>query len=182
MTSWVLRRMSAGSRSGAALWSARLAGLVRVAVYVAGFLIIAVAAVTYLGELELGRTFSWMRRVFGAGFVVIFTALLASGVFAAMQIHRSANPQFWYESGLQAASGIATLALTFTLLGISLGIGSLADKTVGPDTIQGIIAELTRHFSTALMTTVVGLPAAQALRALVSLRWVSASSGKEVLS
>ena len=53
------------------------------------------------------------------------------------------------ETGLQAANGIATLALTYTLLGISLGIGSLAGHELGPETIQAVIRDLTRHFSMA---------------------------------
>jgi hypothetical protein len=62
---------------------------------------------------------------------------------------------------------VSTVALTYTLLGISLGIGSLAGRPLDPTTIQPIITELTRYFSLAFMTTVVGLPTAAALRALV---------------
>ncbi|PCJ38687.1 MAG: hypothetical protein COA99_11475, partial [Moraxellaceae bacterium] len=60
--------------------------------------------------------------------------------------------------------------------GISLGIGSLADKTIDPQSIQMIIQDLTKHFSTAFMTTVVGLPTANILRAAIALRHVRLQS------
>ena len=65
---------------------------------------------------------------------------------------------------MHAAQGVATLALTFTLLGISLGIGSLADNQLTPDTIQSVISQLTNRFSMAFMTTVIGLPVSAVLR------------------
>jgi hypothetical protein len=75
--------------------------------------------------------------------------------------------QAWLTTGVQAANGVATLALTYTLLGISLGIGGLAGKELTPETIQGIIQGLTGNFSMAFMTTVIGLPASALLRALL---------------
>ena len=75
--------------------------------------------------------------------------------------------QPWLVAGIQAANGVATLALTYTLLGISLGIGSLAGQELTPDTIQGVIKVLTENFSLAFMTTVVGLPTSALLRSLL---------------
>jgi hypothetical protein len=72
-------------------------------------------------------------------------------------------------SGLQACNGIATIALTFTLLGISLGIGSLSHGGLTPETINDIIAELTNYFSMAFMTSVIGLPLSAVLRTLLIL-------------
>ena len=70
----------------------------------------------------------------------------------------------WFETGVQSANAIATLALTYTLLGISLGIGGLAGQELNPTTIPSIIKNLTEHFSMAFMTTVIGLPVAAVLR------------------
>ena len=81
--------------------------------------------------------------------------------------HDPLTRHVWVEIGLHAAGGIATLALTFTLLGISLGIGSLSDQTLSPETIQEVIKGLTEHFSMAFMSTVVGLPVSAALRAVL---------------
>ena len=76
---------------------------------------------------------------------------------------------FWFETGMQAANGVTTLALTYTLLGISLGIGSLATQELTPETIQPIVRSLTANFSLAFMTTVIGLPASALLRALLQI-------------
>ena len=70
----------------------------------------------------------------------------------------------WLETGLNLSGGITTLALTFTLLGISLGIGGLAEQELTPDTVQNVIRDLTAQFSLAFMTTVIGLPTAALLR------------------
>tara|TARA_B100000683_G_scaffold220295_1_gene217084 strand:- start:1019 stop:1255 length:237 start_codon:yes stop_codon:yes gene_type:complete len=68
---------------------------------------------------------------------------------------------------MQTANGVTTLALTFTLLGISLGIGGLAEQNLTPETVQTVIRDLTANFSLAFMTTVVGLPMSAILRALL---------------
>ena len=80
---------------------------------------------------------------------------------------QSVDCGFWTEAGLQAANGIATLALTYTLLGISLGIGTLAEQELTPETVRHVIRGLTSQFSLAFMTTVVGLPTAAILRTLL---------------
>ena len=73
----------------------------------------------------------------------------------------------WLEAGLQAANGVTTLALTYTLLGISLGVGSMAENELSPDTIQTVVRNLTAQFSMAFLTTVVGLPLSAVLRTLL---------------
>jgi len=83
----------------------------------------------------------------------------------------------WREAGLHAANGIATLALTYTLLGISLGIGELAGQELTPQTVQGVIRGLTERFSLAFMTTIVGLPTAAVLRALLSVSTAQLTPG-----
>ena len=57
------------------------------------------------------------------------------------------------------------LALTYTLFGISLGIGSLAGQGLTPETVESVIRNLTASFSLAFMTTVIGLPLSALLRA-----------------
>ena len=69
--------------------------------------------------------------------------------------------------GLHAANGIATVALTFTLFGISAGIGELAAGDLNIDTINTVIASLTDQFSMAFMTSVVGLPLSALMRVVV---------------
>jgi hypothetical protein len=92
-------------------------------------------------------------------------------VVAGLSIKAGKNNAFLYDAGMQAANGISTLALTFTLLGISLGIGTLSEQPLTPESVNGIIGELTKQFSMAFMTTVVGLPSSAILRAWVSLRY-----------
>jgi len=106
-----------------------------------------------------------IERVLGPVFISGIAALCLLCLFAAIRLWRDAGDRLWLAAGLQAASGIATLALTFTLLGIGLGIASLAEARIAPDTVNAIIAELTARFSLAFSTTVVGLPLAAVLRA-----------------
>ena len=120
--------------------------------------------ITYLTSTDIvgrapeicGMTFIWLL----AGFVLI--ALYCWSMAA-----RIPDSTFWTEAGLQAANGIATLALTYTLLGISLGIGTLAEQELTPETVHHVIRGLTSQFSLAFMTTVIGLPTTAILRTLL---------------
>jgi hypothetical protein len=135
--------------------------------------IITLALVTYIWNLDLGNVFNWFEQAFGPVFIVLYLGLVGLGLTAFFQISKDKDNEVWFEVGEQASSGISTLALTFTLLGISLGIESLSSQSLTPETIGSVIQELTRHFSTAFMTTVVGLPTAHCLRSALSIRWVS---------
>ena len=84
-------------------------------------------------------------------------------------MQRNLDRRVWFEAGMHTSSGIAILALTFTLIGFSLGVGTLAEQELTPSTVQGVIAELSAHFSLAFMTTVVGLPTSAVMRALISI-------------
>ncbi|OUR90594.1 hypothetical protein A9Q81_19110 [Gammaproteobacteria bacterium 42_54_T18] len=139
---------------------------------VMGVGVILLALASYITDQRLNVLFEWMQQVFGWGYALMYCVLLAVALFSFHRLSSNKESAFWLELGQQTAGGIATLSLTFTLLGISLGIGALSDKTIDPTTIQSIIQELTRHFSTAFMTTVVGLPTANCLRALISLKYV----------
>ena len=143
-----------------------------VVVSVMGAGIILLALASYITDQRLSALFDWMQQVFGWGYALMYSVLVAGAVFSYHRLSAAKDSKYWLELGQQTAGGIATLSLTFTLLGISLGIGALSDKTIDPTTIQSIIQELTRHFSTAFMTTVVGLPTANCLRALISLKYV----------
>lgn len=147
---------------------------------VCGASVILLALASYITNLRLSGLFEWLQQVFGWGYAFFYCALVSTAVYA---WHRLATDndetEYWLELGQQAAGGIATLSLTFTLLGISLGIGSLSEKTIDPTTVQNIIQELTMHFSTAFMTTVVGLPTSNCLRAIIALRYVRRNNTSE---
>lgn len=140
-------------------------------VYMVGGLVILLAIASFVTDQRLTSLFDWLQQVFGWGYAIIYGGLLATGLFAWSRIQDLRRAPYWIEVGSQAANGIATLSLTFTLLGISLGIGSLSEQTLNPETVHTIIQDLTRHFSTAFMTTVVGLPTASVLRAAIAIRY-----------
>ena len=131
--------------------------------------IIVMALASYITELPLDALLKWLNRMFSVSFIVIFSLLIALGGYAIYQLKQGEKLGYWHEVGQQAGNGIATLSLTFTLLGISLGIGTLAEQALTPENVQEIISGLTRQFSMAFMTTVVGLPAATIIRALVGI-------------
>ncbi len=108
----------------------------------------------------------------GPGFITVLLLLVLAVLVAGLSMADAAEPGrllFWRDVGFYAAGGIATVALTWTLFGISLGIGSLAETELAPATIEAVIAELTRHFGMAFLTTIIGLPLATLLRAVVGL-------------
>lgn len=134
--------------------------------------VILLAGASFLLSQDVTALFTTLDRMFGSAFVLFYAALLGLVLYAAGQISaQGKNRALWHEVGQHAASGIATLALTFTLLGISLGIGMLAQEKLTPETVPMIISGLTLHFSKAFMTTVVGLPTAAILRAVIDIRY-----------
>jgi len=136
-----------------------------------GIIIISLALVSYATELPLSELFFWIERFFSSVFIAIYTFLVAIGIYAIVQLKQPELANYWQEVGLQAGNAIATLALTFTLLGISLGIGTLSEQPLSPENIQLIISGLTKQFSMAFMTTVIGLPTATVIRALISIKY-----------
>ena len=137
----------------------------------AGSSIIALASVSYVTRMPLTDMLLWAQTVFGWGFVAIYLALILVAVIAFQRLSNTNMHDYWHEVGQQVGNGLATLALTFTLLGISLGIGTLSDQALTPASIQGVIGNLTKQFSSAFMTTVVGLPTATIVRAAFAVRY-----------
>ena len=139
--------------------------------YLAGFTVIVFAVSTAFAAGNVSTVLEWTTKNLGVGFVALLAMLVFTTFFSLLRL-KSAAPnnerrQFWYAVGMQAANGVTTLALTFTLLGISLGIGGLADQNLTPETVQSVIRDLTANFSLAFMTTVIGLPLSAVLRALL---------------
>ena len=126
------------------------------------------AVVTSAGA---GDVTDWIRDVLGFTFIALLGALVFIVLFCLARLNSgsgaSENDRVWFQTGIQAANGITTLALTFTLLGISLGIASLAEHELSPETVREVIRDMTANFSLAFMTTVVGLPVSAVLRAIL---------------
>ena len=171
--------MSAKARGRVSLFSTAS----RTTSYLLGGVVIAVAVASGTGSFE-ARDFAQLAHdVFGPTFTVLYLLLVATTLFCWVRLGQLRDDSIraapWLESGMHAASGVATLALTYTLLGSSLGIGSLADQPLTTETIQTVIQGLTGHFSMAFMTTVVGLPSAAILRALLLIShasWTASSA------
>ena len=133
-----------------------------------GVAVIGLAVVTAMTGKPLGQLIAMSEKLFSGLFIAVFLGLLYASALALIKIHgqHADRPGVrpWFETGVQSANAIATLALTYTLLGISLGIGSLSVYELNPTTIPQVIKGLTEHFSMAFMTTVIGLPVSAALR------------------
>ena len=119
----------------------------------------------------LAEIADWAWDVLGMSFALLFGSLVFLALFAWVKVNKARQDgwslQPWLATGLQAANGVATLALTYTLLGIALGIGGLAEQSLTPETVQQVIRGLTENFSLAFMTSVVGLPTSAFLRSLL---------------
>ena len=137
-----------------------------------GTAVIGVAATAMVTPFDPSGAATWAYDLFGGLFLVLYAVLVFLAVFCWVRIQMAATATaraVWLDTGFHAANGVVTLALTFTLLGVSLGIGSLTGRDLAPDTIQPIIQEMTKHFSVAFMTTVIGLPTAAVLRAMLGI-------------
>ena len=143
--------------------------------YALGLLVLSLVGGTYVTGQAAVEMVDAALRMFGATFIAAFAGLILTALFCCVRVRNAVTAddrRFWLGAGMHAASGVATLALTYTLLGISLGIGELAEQDLNPETVRAIVRELTGHFSLAFLTTVVGLPTAAALRALL---WITAA-------
>ena len=113
--------------------------------------------------------FEWIVSTLGYSFLIITTFLTLIAIISIININNceSRRRKFWFETGLQVSNLISTLALTYTLLGISLGIGELSSSKLDIDTINQTISKLTQQFSMAFMTSVIGLPLSGLLRSIL---------------
>jgi hypothetical protein len=147
--------------------------------WVGGSLIILLAAFSFFTQMSLMDILGYVEQLFGLTFTLLFSSLVMLSAWAILKIYQDKQVEVWTEVGLQAANGISTLALTFTLLGISLGIGSLSNQTLTPESVQGIISQLTSQFSMAFMTTVIGLPTATFFRAWIGILSVKRQNNEQ---
>ena len=133
-----------------------------------GSMVIALAMIVLFSDRTVPQFTEWAVNVLGLPFLMLLTVLVFVSLLSVVKIFeankirdnnfRDGHRRKWFQAGQQTCNGIATLALTFTLLGISLGIGQLSDSSLSPSNINEVIAELTDHFSLAFMTSVIGLP------------------------
>lgn len=130
--------------------------------------VVTLAIAMMMTSMSAETILEWLRNTLGVSFLCIVVALVIVSIVSWVNLlRRGPTEDVWLEAGLNAASGIATVALTFTLLGISLGIGSLANQALTPDTVQAVIRDLTAEFSLAFLTSVIGLPLSTLLRAML---------------
>ncbi|MBL6928902.1 MAG: hypothetical protein ISR44_06990 [Rhodospirillales bacterium] len=139
----------------------------RAAALTLGGVVLGLAAITLATSWSAGDVAGWAHQVFGATFIAIMAGMVFTAVFCWVKLRQTGGEHVWLEAGLQAANGITTLALTYTLLGISLGVGGLAAQELTPETVRVVIRELTQNFSLAFLTTVIGLPLSAALRTVL---------------
>lgn len=141
--------------------------------YYLGVLALGLVAAAILDLAQPREIVAWATQVLGITFLTLLSTLIFAALYCWTKViclsTRVVQRRAWQESGLHAANGIATLGLTYTLFGISLGIGELAGQELTPATVQGVIRSLTERFSLAFLTTVIGLPTSALLRALLSI-------------
>jgi len=149
--------------------------------YLAGVTVIGIAISAAYASGSASTVIGWTLEHLGIGFVALLSILVFTTLYSLIRLKaagtNSVRRQFWYAVGMQTANGVTTLALTFTLLGISLGIGGLADQNLTPETVQTVIRNLTANFSLAFMTTVIGLPLSAVLRAMLVISQNRAHAG-----
>ena len=134
-----------------------------------GCILISLVFFVYLTENEPFEVFNMATSILGSTFILLISLLT---FFSIICITNVINLNFyekklWFETGIQLSNLISTIALTYTLLGISLGIGELSSSKLDVDTINETISKLTEQFSMAFMTSVVGLPLSGVLRSIL---------------
>lgn len=141
--------------------------------YFGGLLVILLALSLYIFGVAPGESFGWVINILGWSFSLLLFSLMMTCVFCILKIREFSRIgkikliNYWQQIGLQSSSGIATLALTYTLFGISMGISTLSTQELSEHNVNGIISQLTQQFGLAFMTSVIGLPISAALRSLI---------------
>lgn len=139
--------------------------------YLLGSLAIVLAGLLLLTRTTLEEAVTWSFEVNGIAFTALLIGLTLVAVYCWLRLrgrprNDPAAPK-WLAAGLQAANGISTVALTFTLLGVTLGLSDLSGRVLTAETMPGVIHELTGTFALAFLTTVIGQPVAALLRTLL---------------
>ena len=139
-----------------------------ISVFLGGIVLILFLCVGY-SDANPSFIFEWLVSTLGYSFLIITTFLTFIAIISIINIsnYKDIRRKFWFETGLQVSNLISTLALTYTLLGISLGIGELSSSKLDIDTINQTISKLTQQFSMAFMTSVIGLPLSGLFRSLL---------------
>ena len=136
---------------------------------VLGTLIMVLLIYVLITNNEPTFVFNWLMSVLGDTFIVILLFLTITSLICIINVYsvETSKKKLWFESGLQLSNLISTIALTYTLLGISLGIGELSASKLDVNTINQTISKLTEQFSMAFMTSVIGLPLSAILRSII---------------
>ena len=139
-----------------------------ISVFLGGIVLILFLCVGY-SDANPSFIFEWLVSTLGYSFLIITIFLTFIAIISIINIsnYKNIRRKFWFETGLQVSNLISTLALTYTLLGISLGIGELSSSKLDIEIINQTISKLTPQFSMAFMTSVIGLPLSGLLRSLL---------------
>ena len=143
----------------------------RASAVLGGLVVIGLALTLLLFGVAPKDLFAAAKDTLGVLFIalavgLVLTVMMAAAKILDIQLDRQSK-SVWLYIGFHAANGIATVALTFTLFGISAGVGELAAGDLNIENINTVIASLTDQFSMAFMTSVVGLPLSALMRVVV---------------
>ena len=134
-----------------------------------GSILISLVFIVYLTENKPSEIFNMANSILGSTFIILISLLTFFSVICITNVItlKLYEKKFWFETGLQSSNLISTIALTYTLLGISLGIGELAISKLDIGSINETIGKLTNKFSMAFLTSVIGLPLSSLLRSIL---------------
>ena len=153
------------------VWYADLGHFFRVLAIFAGLIVILLALILFVFGIAPVSLFTIARDTLGMLFMGLSASLLLVTMMAITKMRdphlEHGSKAVWFQIGVHAANGIATVALTFTLFGISAGINQLAAGELNIDSVNTVITGLTSQFSMAFLTSVVGLPLSALMRMVV---------------
>mgnify|MGYP001295399754 CR=1 FL=1 len=139
---------------------------------IGGIVLVCFASMSILLGVEPKTLLTQVRDILGEPFLILTGLLTATAITAILKVADQLTSRnmkkIWLQIGIHASNGVATLALTFTLFGISSGIGQLTAGSLNIEEINSVIASLTDEFSMAFMTSVIGLPLSALLRVAVA--------------
>ena len=143
----------------------------RVTAFISGLIVVFLALNLFLFDVTPSHLFAVAQDTLGLLFLLLVLFLILVSTMAVTKMRdqhiKKETKSVWLHLGVHAANGIATVALTFTLFGISVGVGELTAGNLNIDNVNKVIASLTEQFSMAFMTSVVGLPLSALMRVVV---------------